>query len=270
MPKIKVSDVSLSYEEMGEGPPVVLVTGIGADSLAWAMNAPVLMGNHRVITVDNRDVGLSDRASGPYTMAQMGDDVIGFLKELNPGPVHLVGQSMGGMICQHVALKAPELLRSLTLVTSIARVPPASKLLLDLWTNIIEKLGMEGFADFVMIMTISSEYIENNLEGLQAFKDMMLMHLAQNPVEADAFRRQGEAVLGHDVLDRLGEISTPTLVMAGGEDILVPKRFSDAIAAAIPGAEYVVLESCGHGMNVEDPGRFNETLLAWFQKWGQA
>lgn len=266
MPKIKVSDVSLNYEMMGEGSPVLLVTGIGADSLAWAMNVPMLIGKHKVVTVDNRDIGLSDKSATSYTMEQMADDTIGLLKALDLGPVHLVGQSMGGMICQHVALKAPELLRSLALVTTISRVPQASRLILNHWTRVIEKLGMEGFADFVIIMTFAGQYIENNWDGLQVFKEMMLAHLAQNPVTADAFRRQGEAVLGHDVLDRLGEIKTPTLVMGGGEDILVPLRFSEQIVAAVPGAELLVLKECGHGMNVEDPGKFNDALLGWFAR----
>ncbi len=266
MPKVKVSDIELSYEVMGEGPPVLLVTGIGADSLAWAFNAPMLMESYKVITVDNRGIGLSDKPQTPYTIELMADDTIGLLRRLDAGPLHLVGHSMGGMISQQVALKAPELLRSLTLVTTIARVPPASELTLNLWNSIIEKLGMEGFIDFVAMMTFTSEYIENNWEGLQMFRQMMLAHLAQNPVDAACFRRQGEAVQGHDVLDRLGEIRLPTLILGAEKDILVPIRFSEEIKSKIPDAEYREVKGVAHGLNVEQPGEFNQLLMEWFAK----
>lgn len=266
MPKVNVGDLSLNYEIMGEGSPVLLVTGIGADSLAWAFNAPALMGNHKVVTVDNRDIGLSDKAQAPYTMEAMGDDTIALLKELDLGPVHFVGHSLGGMIAQQVALKAPELLKSLMLVTSIGRVPAASELLINHWVSVIEKLGMEGFCDFVTIMTLSGEYIENNWEIVSAFRQMMLAHLSQNPIDPSAFRRQGEASQSHDVLDRLKEIKIPTKVVGAGGDILVPPRFSEQIAQAMPDAEYVLLENIGHGVNVENPDQFNAMLLEWFQR----
>jgi len=266
MPKVKVSDVSLNYETMGEGPPVLLVTGLGADSMAWAMNVPGLMGSHQVITVDNRGMGQSDKPKSPYTIELMADDTIGLLRHLDLGPVHLVGQSMGGMICQQVALMAPELLRSLALVTTIARVPKAGELLTALWCRNLTELDIEAFTDFVIIFTMGAEYIENNYEGVLAFRQMMIDYWKMNPVDPVAFRRQTEASLGHDVLDRLGEISTPTLVVAGEVDILTPPRFSDEIAAKIPGAEYTIMKGAAHGLNVEQPGQFNQLLLEWFAK----
>lgn len=266
MPKVKVGDISLNYEIIGEGSPVLLVTGLGADSMAWAMNVPGLMGSHKVVTVDNRGMGQSDKPTTPYTTELMADDTIALLRHLDLGPVHLVGQSLGGMICQHVALKAPELLRSLALVTTIARVPQAGELLTDLWTRNLEELGIEAFTDFVIIFTMGSEYIENNYEGVKVFRQMMLDYWKMNPVDPVTFRRQVEASLGHDVLDRLGAVSTPTLVLAGEADILTPPRFSEQIAAKIPGAEYSIMKGAAHGLNVEQPARFNQVLLDWFAK----
>ncbi len=267
MPKVKVSDIELYYDVAGEGVPILLVTGWGADSMAWMMNIPPLAERYKVITVDNRGMGLSDRPHTPYTIEMMADDTIGLLRHLDLGPVHLVGHSMGGMISQQVALRAPERLRSLTLVATTANVPaPLSGSVVNLWSGVLEKIGIEAHADNVLFWTLSGAYIEQNWEMVQVLRQMMLDHWAQVPLDPICFRRQGEACQGHQVPDRLGAVRTPTLVIGAEQDILIPARNSMDLAKAIPGAELVVLKDCGHGLNVEVPGAFAETLLGWLDR----
>ena len=266
MPKVRVSDIELSYDVVGEGDPVLLVTGWGADSMAWMMNVPPLAERYKVITVDNRGMGLSDKPHTPYTVEMMAGDTIALLRHLGVGPVHLVGHSLGGMISQHVALKAPELLRSLTLMATSANIPVMSGTLVNLWSGILEKVGIEAHADNVIIWLLSGPYIEQNWELVQMLRQMMLDHWAQVPLDPVCFRRQGEAIEKHQVLDRLGAVRTPTLVLGAEQDILTPPRNSQDIARAIPGAELVILKDCAHGLNLEVPGEFAQTLLGWFDR----
>jgi len=266
MPKVQMSDIELNYDITGQGDPVLLVTGWGADSMAWMMNVPPLAERYKVITVDNRGMGLSDKPHTPYTVEMMADDTIGLLRHLNVGPVHLVGHSLGGMISQHVALKAPELLRSLTLMATVAHVPPPAEPFANLWCNILEKIGIEAHADNVVLWTLSAPYIEQNWEMVQVLRQMMLAHWAEVPLDPVCFRRQAEAILGHQILDRLGAVRTPTLVLGAEQDILTPPRNSQDIARAIPGAELVILKNCAHGLNLEVPGEFAETLLGWLDR----
>src|SRR4030042_1454122 len=135
MPKVKVSDISLQYETTGEGDPVLLVTGFGADTMAWMLNLAPLAERYKVVTVDNRGMGLSDRPHTPYTIEMMADDTIALLRQLDLGPVHLVGHSMGGLISQHVALKSPELLRSLVLMATSAHIPAPDEALINSWST---------------------------------------------------------------------------------------------------------------------------------------
>jgi len=266
MPRVRVSDIELSYDVVGEGDPVLLVTGWGADSMAWMMNTPPLAERYKVVTVDNRGMGLSDRPHTPYTVEMMAGDTIALLRHLEVGPVHLVGHSLGGMISQHVALKAPELLRSLTLMATSANIPVMSGTLVNLWSGILEKVGIEAHADNVIIWLLSGPYIEQNWELVQMLRQMMLDHWAQVPLDPVCFRRQGEAIEKHQVLDRLGAVRTPTLVLGAEQDILIPPRHSEDLARAIPGAELVILKNCAHGLNLEVPGEFAQTLLGWLDR----
>jgi pimeloyl-ACP methyl ester carboxylesterase len=101
---------------------------------------------------------------------------------------------------------------------------------------------------------------------VQMLRQMMLDHWAQVPLDPICFRRQGEAIQKHQVLGRLGAVRTPTMVLGAEQDILTPARNSEDMARAIPGAELVVLKDCAHGLNMEAPGAFVETLLGWLDR----
>ena len=144
MPKVKVGDIEMNYECQGEGEPVVLVTGFGADLFAWALQVPELSQNYQVYTIDNRGVGDTDKPAGPYTIKMMADDTAGFFDAVGIENAHLVGHSMGGMISQRFALDYPEKLRSLTLAATFCRPPRGADMMLYLWTDILDKLGNEA------------------------------------------------------------------------------------------------------------------------------
>jgi 3-oxoadipate enol-lactonase len=265
MPKVKVSDIEMYYECLGEGEPVVLVTGYGADLFAWALQAPELSQNYKVYMMDNRGVGDTDKPDGPYTIKMMADDLAGFFDSVGIEKGHLVGHSMGGMISQQFALDNPDRLRSLTLASTTCRVPKGADMLLMLWTDILEKLGNEAFVNNVIAWCFTFDFIENQYESLMMMRQMMLDHFNEKPLLPGPFRSQCAAATSFDLADDIKNISVPAMVLVGRQDILTPPEFSENISKRIPGSFLNVIEG-GHAYNQQFPSEFNRALLDFFEK----
>ena len=120
MPTIDANGQTLYYEVHGEGEPLLCVMGLSADTLAWALQVPAFAASHRTVIFDNRDVGQSSMADGPYEIADMAADALALADALELDSFHLLGVSMGGAIAQEIALAAPERVRTLTLAVTFA------------------------------------------------------------------------------------------------------------------------------------------------------
>ena len=118
MPTANIGDVELYYEEHGSGEPLIMVLGLGQDIATWGFQTAELSKHLRLIVFDNRDSGRSSRCRDNYTTETMARDILGLMDHLEIEQTHLLGTSMGGMIAQHVALLAPERLKSMILVST--------------------------------------------------------------------------------------------------------------------------------------------------------
>ena len=118
MPTANIGDIQIYYEEHGQGPPLIMILGLGQDIPTWSFQTSELSENFRLIVLDNRDSGKSTRCSQNYTTETMAHDILGLMDYLGIDRTHLLGTSMGGMIAQHVALMAPERLNSLMLAST--------------------------------------------------------------------------------------------------------------------------------------------------------
>jgi 3-oxoadipate enol-lactonase len=266
MPKVKVSDIEMYYECVGDGAPVVLVTGYGADLFQWTLQVPELSQHHTVYMVDNRGVGLSDKPDGPYTIKMMADDLAGFFDAVEIDRAHLVGHSMGGMISQQFALEHPDKLRSLTLASTTCRVPRGADLMLSLWTDILEQLGVEAFVNNIIAWCFTLDYVETQFDALMMMRDMMVEHLRERPLAPGPFRSQCAAASSFDLADEIHNIRVPVMVLVGGNDILTPPTFSETIAERIPGSSLNIIAG-GHAFNQEVPSAFNRALLEFFEQY---
>jgi len=118
MPKANIGDMEIYYEEHGQGPPLVMILGLGQDTATWSFQIPELSNRLRLIVFDNRDCGKSSRCLDDYTTRTMAQDTIGLMDHLGIDQAHICGTSMGGMIAQQVALVAPERVNSLILAST--------------------------------------------------------------------------------------------------------------------------------------------------------
>jgi 3-oxoadipate enol-lactonase len=258
MPTIQANGQTLYYEVHGEGEPLLLVMGLAADTLAWAMQVPAFSARYRTITFDNRDVGQSSMAAGPYEITDMAQDTLALADALELESFHLVGVSMGGAIAQEVALAAPDRVRTLTLAMTWPRGGAWAAKLSELWSARVEHMSREQRVDELMLLTLSEDFFEN-AEGVAWLRDLMLQN--PHPQSADAFARQLDASSRHDTRERLGSVAMPTHVIGAEHDILVPVWKSRELAELIPGARLSVVDAGPHGANLERAEEFNRLLL---------
>jgi len=259
MPKVRANGIELNYVEVGSGDPLLMIMGFGGDHLAWAFQVPALSGRYRVITFDNRGAGQSSVPDEPYSTWMMAEDAVGLLDALGVERAHVLGASMGGMIAEEVALNHPGRVRSLQLHCTYARPDRYMLALMDAWRAIRAKATPEEWLRTVALWLFSPRTYAERPDFIEMVIQTGLAN--PHPFTLTGFLRQGDAVRGHDALDRLPTLTCPTLVSVAEDDILVPARFAREVAAAIPQAELRVIDGAGHAYFWERPDTFNTMCL---------
>jgi 3-oxoadipate enol-lactonase len=259
---VRTNGQDLYYEIHGDGPPLVMVMGIGYDSSLWTLQqVPVLSTRFRVVLLDNRDAGRSSRADGPYSIADMADDVAGLLDALGIHAAHLLGLSMGSMIGMEFALRHADRLDRLVLAGPGAA--PARSLIdpISIWSWVkANDPGAEVFGAQQFTWLFSSAFLRNQQSVLET---IAMLASNPNPLDPEAYDRQAQAYLQFDALDRLGGIAAPTMVIVGEQDLLTPPWVAREVADGIPGARFEIVTGDGssHVVPLERPGDFNQLVL---------
>jgi pimeloyl-ACP methyl ester carboxylesterase len=261
---VSVNGVDLYYVEAGAGEPLVLVMGFGGDHLSWGFQLNAFAARYRVIAFDNRGSGRSSAPDSPYTTRLMADDAVALMDRLGVDRAHVLGVSLGGMTVQELALAHPDRVRSLQLHCTAARPDRYMLALLDNLRAVRGVLGAEGALRAMALWLFAPTTFNERPEFVE-----MMLHAARTqpyPQSDVGFARQGDAIVSHDALDRLGAITCPTLVAVGEEDALAPLRFSREIARAIPHAELHTIPAAGHAAFWERPAEFNTLCLEFLTK----
>jgi 3-oxoadipate enol-lactonase len=261
MKTISSGDATIAYEIAGEGDPLLLVMGLGADRRMWMLQLPVFTPQFRCITFDNRGVGDSVAPPGPFTMEQMAADALAVLDDAGIEKAHVLSISMGGAIAQHLALKAPERVRSLVLASTWCRKNPYIERMADVGKKIMEVGGSDAVTRASMLWLFTPKFVLEQNAFVQQI-EQMAVQFATHP---EVFERQVDALLEHDVRDQLSRLDIPTLVMCGRRDIFVPPELSQELADAIPGAELKIIDG-GHAYNLEEFDAFNSTVLEFLKR----
>lgn len=243
----------IHFVDEGEGFPVLLIHGLAGDHGAWRAQIPAWRDRHRVIAPDTRGAGRSTQRDEPVTLEDLADDFIALLDRLRVSSCHVVGRSMGGSIGQIIALKAPERVHSLSLLASCAKFEPIGRHCL---TNMREVLEWRGsWADHAAHSIqnfVSRRFFNEHPEAVAAVQAV----IASSDRSPATYCRQNQAVQAHDVLDRLGEIGCPVLIMSGGEDPLCGPDSTRWMLDRLPQAEWVQFERASHFFFMEEPERF--------------
>jgi pimeloyl-ACP methyl ester carboxylesterase len=252
----------VDYVETGEGPPLLLVHGLGGSWRNWLENIPYFARSHRVVALDLPGFGESPMPEHPVTIDTYGEFVLAFADRIGLGPdTAIVGHSMGGFISTESVIARPDRFSSLTLVAAAgityARMKRSQK---DLARLIIR-----------MMMPVASSRLERNFgrsrlrsaqfAGVIAHPGRisreMLWELGSYAVRAPALLQAAYSLAGYDTRHRLPEIQIPTLLVWGNQDRLVPVPAAFAYRKRIPHAELCLIDDTGHMIQLERPRRFN-------------
>jgi 3-oxoadipate enol-lactonase len=235
----------------------VLVNGLADDLGTWAyQEAALTAAGYRLLMFDNRGIGQTSKPAGPYSSRLLADDAKALVDHLGITGFHLLGVSMGGMIVQEYVLAYPEDLRSVTMACTYAAPGPFCSRMFAMWADLAPELGVPFVMRDVTLWAFTVPFFEEREEELKEFEAAM----ADLPQPLDAYLAQLSSIRTHDCTDRLGEISTPTLVLAGEEDILIPVRLSRRVHDGIAGSQWRTTKG-GHACVWEHPSEFNGTLL---------
>ncbi|MSQ27040.1 MAG: alpha/beta hydrolase [Dehalococcoidia bacterium] len=219
MPLIPTGPLSLFYQEIGAGEPVLWLPGLGADHTAWGPQIAALKDHFRCFAIDNRDCGRSGRATDGYGIRDMAADTIGLMDGLGQASAHIVGWSMGGAIAQEMALGWPDRVLSLCLVATYDEGDPRSGDRFALAAEIRRSLGFEAYLRFAHLSIYTHRAYQR--PGLIANARRRAMEYPYQQT-VDDYERQAWATTHHHTRDRLHRIGCPTLVLAGEEDVLTP------------------------------------------------
>ena len=251
----------LPYEWHGSGPPLLLLSGLGAKGTSFRPFLDVAAERYRVLTPDLRGSGRAGPLAPAATLRDMAADVAELLEALDVGPLPVVGRSMGGMIAQELALLVPEQIAALVLASSTAYTDPhlaeIFRLLASMSeagippelrhrTSLLWALGASAFAE---------------RETVRAYLDARV----RNDRPRD-YAIQARACAAHDTRARLRSVAIPTLVLAGSEDRFMPTRHALTLARSLPHAELRFIPGAGHLAYLEEPELFAEALFEFLER----
>jgi 3-oxoadipate enol-lactonase len=259
MPYFETDNLRLNYQVEGaDGAPwLILSNSLGTELGMWAPQMPALLKHFRVLRYDTRGHGKSSVPAGPYTMAQLGRDVIALMDHLKIDRAHFCGLSMGGMIGMWLGANHPARFDSLVLCNTAAKIGVP-----ELWNARIAKVDSEGMASIVPAVLdrwFTSGFLQNAPKEIDVVRQMLL------DTPPTGYAANCAAVRDMDQREGLGGIPVPTLVIGGTQDLATPPQDSKLVADRIKGARYVELDAA-HLSNWEKPGQFTDHLVGFLTR----
>jgi 3-oxoadipate enol-lactonase len=230
MPLVHVNDINMYYEIHGKGEPLLMIQGLGFEMSAMVTEPGKsryidrFADRYQVIVFDYRGVGRTDKPDIPYSIGMLADDTVGLMDVLGIRKAHIMGTSMGSQIAQTIAALYPDRVNGLILVVGFTRVLPMMRVLGFIMTTI------PGFKEKATGWIYQQKY----------------------PPTPESFRQMADAANRCDTRELLGRISSPTLIVNGTKDSIVPMRITRELAGGIPGARLVLVDG-DHLFMVKSP-----------------
>ena len=259
---IRTNGVVLHHQVIGkpDAPALVFNNSLGSDFRIWQEVAPAFADRFRVVLYDKRGHGLSDAPPAPYRMDDHTDDLLALLDGLEIESAALVGLSVGGMIAQRAALRAPERVEALVLCCTAAKIGTP-----ELWAeriSAVETGGIEPIVENVLQRWFTPDFRETRKDDVAGWRNMLVR------MPAHGYAGTCAAIRDTDLRADAGRIAAPTLCVAGDQDGSTPPDVVRGTAGLIPGARFKLIEGCGHIPCVEKPAILTQLIQNHLQEAG--
>lgn len=251
MPDLKLDEITLHYEIDGTGPPVVLLAGMLSDSASWGPLVEPLAAHFTVIRPDNRTTGRTTPWDSPVTISTCADDAAALLRHLDPGPTHIIGHSMGGLMACELSGRHPDIARSLTVLASAPLRPHRTMAMFESLLAIrAAPQGEENWLRALYPWAFRPDFFKNPANVETALAAALAYPHAQS---LDAMRLQMQMLDNHKPSVHLTSLDLPAQVILAEHDLMIPEIPAREAWKMIPGVEQHTLADAGHSLHWDNP-----------------
>ncbi len=253
MPVFHTEELDFNYEMRGEGLPLVFIHGLGSSTLDWEYQVEFFSKNFQTLAIDLRGHGKSGKPPGPYSVSQFAADTANLCRHLKLPPAHIAGLSMGGMVAFQLALDAPQLVRSISIINSgpeLVLHTFQEKMAFFQRKLIVRCMGMEHMAQLLAKMLLPELHQSSLQKALAA-------RWGKN--DKKAYLASLDAIIDWSVANRISEIKCPTLVVSADRDY-TPVSFKEAYVSKMDRAQLSVIHNSRHLSPLDQPEQLNEAL----------
>jgi len=255
----------MNYEQQGSGEPLILIPYLAADNACYAFQVADYAKHFTCISVDPRGAGETDKPEGVYSTELFAEDISGLMQALGIERAHIAGLSLGAAIGMWLAVKQPQKVKSLSIHSGWARTDAFIEAIIESWRIMLKATGSvtEMIIAGIFPWCFTPELYASKPDYIQSLADFVR---SRPPQPADAFLRQADAVLAHDVESQLGQIKAPTQITFGRHDLVTSTRFAAALTENVPDSEFIIFEDCAHAPIYENVADFNQKTLDFLQR----
>ncbi len=256
---VPVDDITLACRVVGIGEPLVLINGFASAMDTWSPPILSLLSRaFRVVIFDNRGTGYSGSSGKEYSIPLFGEDTLRLMDALAIDRAHLLGHSLGAMIAQEIVLRSPDRVNRLVLVSGDCGGRPAVRMSREVWRTLTDKSGsLQDQAERMFSILFPPRWLREH-DPWKACPEVY-----ETTPEENAARQRKMLRTWAGACERLRSIRSPTLVVTGDSDVIIPPENSFLVARRIPGARLVQFPDCGHGLMYQVPGEFSDLVLSF-------
>lgn len=256
----------IHFKSRGEGPCLLLISGWGGDAASWEAELAFFGARMRCLTIEHPGFQGIPAPSGSFGTAEMADRIARGLEALGISRAAVLGMSMGGSVAQELALRHPHLVEALILSATFAKLDDRAAKGIALSTDLLDTCDRRAALRMIYWLVFGATFYGQHHSTL----DALLAERLKTPIPQEIFQYQCQACLEHDTTRRLHQISCPTCITHGAEDILVSLPHAKKMAAAVPYSTLRVFPAGGHCHLWEMPQDYRQTVLDFLGSNGGA